>query len=291
MSYEIFYDKQFIRIPQAKEDKFLPIIYCGSNNCYEVSRSHRGKERRARSWWNDTYITKGKPMATEKEIMERVEEIKQNIIDRNNEYLKENPDWDVYSDDKFGYFSSITMYGKHTGNTTFGMYKGFYKTGIKKALTLEELAEFNVFATIKTGYYSDKDLEKIGRKPFHYTVKTTIDLIKRIGEAEEYLKDTKVNFFITIDADEYKMKEIRRKKFPRRKKEKQAIEVDHFFTIYVKNYGYFARKTKYGFKYSYSPYKKYLTEKEAQKVANKLSKRLSYDVEVKRIDSKTTIYK
>ena len=65
MSYEIIYDKNFIKVEQEnKETVYCPMIYAGSNNCYE--HSYNGRERRARDWSPFTHITKGKLLATKK---------------------------------------------------------------------------------------------------------------------------------------------------------------------------------------------------------------------------------
>ena len=52
----------------------------------------------------------------------------------------------------------------------------------------------------------------------HYP-KTSTELVEKIDEYVEYLKDTPyVSLYVTIDADEYTMKRIRREKFPTKKK-------------------------------------------------------------------------
>ena len=97
MSYEIIYDKQFIRV---SEDKFVPMILTGSNNCYDYNN------RRARSWW--AYNINGSVILTQNEMVEYAKSVRQGIIDRNNS--RERDEWyEAYDDKSFGYWSSIAI--------------------------------------------------------------------------------------------------------------------------------------------------------------------------------------
>ena len=52
MSYEIIYDKQFIRMPKG----FIPMALAGSNNCYQTGSGN--KMKRSRDWGNWNCINK-----------------------------------------------------------------------------------------------------------------------------------------------------------------------------------------------------------------------------------------
>ena len=66
MSYTIFYRSMFVK---TSDNKYIPIIEGGDNNCYEA-----GSMRRARSWYSISSITKEpKALLTAKEIMDGVE--------------------------------------------------------------------------------------------------------------------------------------------------------------------------------------------------------------------------
>lgn len=68
MSYEIFYDKRFIKVG---EDKFIPIFQTGSNNTWEYNYS--GREIPEKSWSCINYPHKDRYVFSEKEIMEMAE--------------------------------------------------------------------------------------------------------------------------------------------------------------------------------------------------------------------------
>ena len=131
MSFEIIYDKQFIKV---SETEFIPMILGGSNNVYEFSNN--GKERRSRSWFS-LRIGNGL-VVTRDEMIKYCEETRNNIIVSNEERI--NDDWyEEYDDSEFGYWSSIAINGRSTRQTTYGQFKGLFTTGCKKALTLEQL--------------------------------------------------------------------------------------------------------------------------------------------------------
>ena len=54
MSYNIIYDKQFVKLDQ---NAFIPMLLCGSNNVISYDRSNRG--RRSRNWYCHDYILRG----------------------------------------------------------------------------------------------------------------------------------------------------------------------------------------------------------------------------------------
>lgn len=267
MSYEIIYDKQLVRIPKEGEnDKFIPLIYAGSSNCYETNG------RRARDWFNFQFLCPvGKLIATKEEMLSRVAEWRQDLIDRNEEtnkrYKEEgNENWiDVYSDNNFGFYAALAI-GGSTRNTTYGNVKGIVTTGVKKALTVEQLAEENIYVTVETGYYAESKLEGLGLESFCTTVYNTEELIDILEKAQEYY-DKGVSINISINANENKMKWLRKFYFPRKRKVKTLIEVDSFFTVKMPNDGYLVKRTRNGYRFTSYPYLKYKTEGEAQRRA------------------------
>lgn len=288
MSYDIIYDKQFVKA----NDKYLPIVLIGSNNCFEIGTRNRDG-RRVREWWDDTYICNGKRYATSEEIMARVDEIRQQLINRNIEsnkrYIDEGkPEWiDNYSDDHFGYYSSIAIGGANTRKSTFAMYKSIYKNGIDKALTIEQLAEEGVYLNIYTYSYSDETKNKCKELGIEYlesvTIKTTEELLEQIEKFENHYKDTAINWYITFNNHgqyfESKIKRIRKKYFPKNKREYKYVEVKGYYTVVAPNDNYFYKLTSRGYMYSYSPKRKFVTEKEAQRFVNKYKNRIALKIE------------
>jgi uncharacterized protein YlbG (UPF0298 family) len=291
MSYDIIYDRQFIRAEKEGKEVFFPIIYAGPSNCFEIGRRN-GCGRRVRSWEN--YNIFGKKYATLEEMLQKANEVRERLIESNKETLKEWPDWDVYSDERFGYFSALYFNGNR--KTTFGQYKGLFITGCKKALTVEELREFGVYVHVHSSIYSREHEEKFkaaGKEAIFFYPKTSKELVEKIDEFEEYLKDTPyVSLYISINASETTMKRIRRVKFPTKKTSPVYKEVDEYFVIHVVNIGYFYKGTRNGFRYS--PYqdggKRFVSAKAAERAMKRFKESHSrYTTVVENVKQKTTL--
>jgi len=264
MSWEIIYDKQFVKV----NDKYVAIVLTGSNNCYDVG-GYGTRDRRERNWYNISHVnTNGKKLATAKELLDGCDEYRESLVKRHQE--RDDP----YSDNRFGYFSSLCI-GSTTHSTTFGQYKGIFATGIKKALTVEQLAEVNEYVMVFTYDYNREETEakckELGIKFLEsVTAKTTEGLLRSIGEFEKNYKDSGINWSIGFNTGgrsmENNMKYIRRKFFPRQKLESEYVETKEYYTIMAENGYYFHRFTKWGYRYSYGSDKhRFLTEKAANR--------------------------
>ena len=293
MSYELIYDKCFIKAEKDNKEVFFPMILTGSNNCYDAC-----SRKRERSWHNLTYVLGGKKRyGTQEEMLASVEAERLRIIERTKEYNETHKDYsDEYSDDRWGYFTSVSFGGGC--KSTFGQYKGLFITGCKKALTVEELAELGVCVYLHTGsfYYMEEELkrfEKAGKKEIYHTVNTSKELIEKLEEFDEYLKDfPKVNLYINISADEKQMARVRKQKFPTKKTKPTYKEVEKYFVIHVGGYGYFCRRSRRGL--YHSPYntagKAFETEKQAKAYCKKLYERFgTLSTEVEEVNQKITI--
>jgi hypothetical protein len=81
MSYEIIYNKQFIKVG---ENAFIPMLYWGSNNCYtnEMDRRGRSYQKRERNWSRMQWITGDRITASYEDMLKAVEkEIAKGISD------------------------------------------------------------------------------------------------------------------------------------------------------------------------------------------------------------------
>lgn len=207
MSYELIYDKQFIKLD---EKRFVPMVLGGSSNCYEWSPS--GKERRSRSWFN-LRVTEN-PIATLDEMLKYCKDMRQSIIDSNEK--KEKNEWyEEYDDKEFGYWSAIAINGT-TRNTTYGRFEGVFKTGSKKALTLEQLSEERIKVVVKNSYLgkNEDNLET-----FSKMVTTTKEMDEALKECDDFYKGTKIKPIIEFGhLSEDKPKWLRRKYFSKLKK-------------------------------------------------------------------------
>lgn len=146
MSYEIMYDRKFIRTTRG----IIPMILSGSNNCTEVNWDSRGRtyERRVRYWWPwipRTLETKDLP---EEDYLEAISQICQ---DKDNDYelFKWNGQW-----------------------LTYRQWRRWFQNGCKAAMSIEEylrenpVQSFNCFVKVypdKTEYSHSEELRSFIR--------------------------------------------------------------------------------------------------------------------------------
>lgn len=262
MSYEIIYDKQFIKV----KDKFIPMVLSGSNNCYEYD-PYTGRERRERTWFNILQYKK-KYLWTREELLNYCEEYKNELIERWKE-----PDKDINIDDKFGSYAGIGISG-YWGNTTYKKFKGIFTAGMKRALTIEQLTQYNIFLNIRTYAYDEEKIKKYCKENGieflkEHNPKTTQELIDTINKFENNYKNHNVGWSITFGGGRYiedKLKRIRKELYPRKHVVHNKVETNEYYTIIAENGGYFHRFTKNGYKYSPTTPKYYfLTENKAKR--------------------------
>lgn len=234
MSYEIIYARQFIKVD---ENRVIPFVLCGSNNVWEANN-----RRRSRSWWALCFDG-NKAAYTLDELLKQADE--------RRKYFKST--YEDYNDKYFSYYSSITMYGRK--NLTFNAYKSFFKNGFKNAVTIEELRDNNV----SLSFFLEKGSENETR------------LYPTTSEELAKIIDEKGNLCLRVYAGEMGMQDfLDSRKAVRTRKRREPITVDSYYKIRTEQGGYFVRKTKYGYKYSFYDGKKYKTEKAAQKKVDEL---------------------
>jgi len=258
MSYEIIYDKQFIKI---KDNLFIPLVLSGSNNCTELSIN--GRERRTRSWY---------PLNIKKGIFSTKEEMLKHCEDERERIKKnyENSDYGDYTDERFGSWSGLAI-GSTTNKVSYGRYKGIFITGCKKSLTVEELLAVNISVRLYTYDYSNNEnkMDNISIYP-----KTSDELYNEYYNILKKIKGTNAYISATLSSEaEYKMSKIRNYYFPRKKSLKPLISVNEsYWTLKIKGTSrYLIRRIKGGYKYSYFTHSlRYLTEKEALKKVKSL---------------------
>ncbi len=267
MSYSILYNRQFVKV---HDNLFIPMIQAGDNNVYESNR------KRARSWYNHRYVTGGSVWASRETIhgtidRMREEAIKSNQANISNRLLDEG---DAYDDKRFGWHTGISLYGKHTSGTTFGMYRGFYTTGIERALTVEELMEKGVRLYMKIYFWSPEDITS-KNKEIKSTVcfASTEHLVQTVKEWEEYYGEMadRISLYFYDDWDLEKLLKSQTKK---KTKKKDYVETNSYFVLEGENggNGYFVKATARGYKYAHNSTgaKKFLTEKEASRFHNRM---------------------
>lgn len=155
MSYEIIYGKQFIKLT---DDKIIPVLYWGSNNCYEVGRNG-GPGRRERSFTQWAYICNEMGYNTHEGLINACNTYRQSLIESNKDSLEKYPDWETYDDKSFGYFSSLQI-GASTRSTTFKSLLNVVNDGVKKALTVEQIRECGGIVYCRHYEYNSGDFKK-----------------------------------------------------------------------------------------------------------------------------------
>jgi len=266
MSYDIFYDKQFVKL---NDNTFIPMVLVGSNNCYDWNN------KRSRSWSNFSFLLSFSIAGSMEQMLERQAKTRA-------DKLEQYPD--EYNDKSFGNYTSLSNGGRGC-NMTYGQYLGIVKTGCKKALTIEQLKEERITLNVHT-YNSNDTVEKLkeqGLEPVNFTPKSTEDMLDFIKNIEPKYKDKKEgSLYLSFSGMfESTPKWIRKKYFSTIKKEKQIIKSSIGYTIRIINK---EKKSSIGYLYSYkggtfryTPYersgKQYLIKKDAERIANKMEER------------------
>lgn len=118
MSYDIFYKSMFLKVDNGK--KFIPVFEAGTNNLYD----NYNPRKRVREWCTVLYGEyKNNICLSETEIYDMIDKYREQLIDKNrfnSHYFRmlNLPNFiDVWDDKKFGYFASISIYGKKGANT------------------------------------------------------------------------------------------------------------------------------------------------------------------------------
>lgn len=239
MSYEIVYNKQFLKI----DGKIIPLTLCGSSNCYESLLN--GRQRREREW-NAIYIEKSNNSiaATEAEIMKEIESY---CGGEYREHFMQNGKW---VDDK-------------------GLIR-FFQNGIKNAKTIEELKEYYFFMGMY-GYFSiweemDNTIEN------RVEINSSDDLRKFLEAAQNRIDNRadKEGVYICL-------KYYNEKFEPRVKQERKAKErLTDYFAIKIGNRdNYLVKLTSRRIRHTSlcNLTKQFKTEKEANKYMEKLKEK------------------
>jgi hypothetical protein len=172
------------------------------------------------------------------------------------------------------------------GKKTYDDLLNWLKTSCKKAITFEQLVESgNKFCIEAFHDYDDKLKVEDGDVPFNKWYDSEEEFITDLTHSKGRYKF----LYFTTNWGENFGKEMRKKYFPIKRKQKVRRDVDEFYTIKVsiEDTGfqdmYLKKHTSRSTKMDYVPYLKYLTEAEAQKVVNRYNKkygpRKTYKVE------------
>lgn len=272
MSYEIIYDKQFIRMPKG----FIAMTLAGSNNCYQAGSGN--KMKRSRDWCN--WNSLDKLVCTEEELLDYVNGYRERLI---KQYVlnEERPDTeDVYEDKRFGWFTSLSIKGGRCSSTTFGNFKGVFTVGMQKALTVEELKEHGISTRIFTSTYSEKENRLKGFEPIQFCPQTSQELQDFIDENESKPIRFYIDFYGASEST-FKWMRLRRRRSVETPKEKTLVT--EAYAIVLHTGAYFWKLTKYGYKYSYSSPKYYYTKTAVNSALKKVQERIGGNASIETI--------
>lgn len=136
MSYEIVYERVFVKVPIGVETCVLPLVLTGSNNCYEAGG--RGRDRRERDW--------GLLAVKKSEFQERYG-IPVVILDDADEYVEQF----INDEDDSEFF-------KYNGKWVDGAsFRRFWNNGLKNAMTIEEINEKRRYNTAISVFFVHRD--------------------------------------------------------------------------------------------------------------------------------------
>lgn len=294
MSYEIIYNRLFVKLEKDNIPVFIPMLYWGSNNCTQISS--RGREIRERSWSNMKFVTGGKTFATEEDILKLIDDYRLEKIKGSEESAKQwNDNSFLYDDKRFGWHASIALYGRGTSGTSFTSWRNLFKIGMEKAMTVEELLNEGVNVTLHVSTYSADEIKKAGLQVKEdVTFTSTEQAVEVIEKYEAYYKDVAPDCLYVRFGSEWSVERLlqrKRKENKRGHKEKKRVEVESYFVLGNKH-GFFVKYTKWGYKYSYSTdsymVKKFLTAKEAEKKLKKM-RSASEGWQVIKVNEKVTV--
>lgn len=230
MSYSIVYAREFIK---AGDGRILPLVLCGSNNCWTMGVS--GRESRERHW-NLMYIKNNEIPAL----------LPEQLIDKVKAYIPSE------------YQQHFMRNGKWVDDARL---MRFFENGIKKAKTLEEINDELLVKSLLCGevyYYKGYDAVCIHSS----TIKSTEQLDDFLSEADRLICENKDAHKLYVDISFDIEKPLEREKVARNKKER----LKQFYVV-TTNFGYVSSLTRSGIYSTHSANhaKQFKTEKEAAK--------------------------
>jgi hypothetical protein len=289
LSYDIIYNKQFVKL--RKTGEVIPMLLAGSSNCFEIGTGGRNG-RRTRSWDNFRYYNRKGKISEKPEIILRNLDADLRKIIRNHRGDKEARPADIRN--HFGYYASLVVGSGHCGGTSWDDWRGVFTNGIKKALTIEQLADLGVYLHFFYHDYGEQDTSE-GR-PASVDLTTEHEYFAELKKwrawMEKYGKRPWLSF-TPSDTDAVLSRLRATRRTIARKKER--VEQDHYFVLAGED-GYLMKYTRRGFRYTFSNNggcKKFMTEKDVETYLKQVRKRGAYKADtwkVERVESPATFW-
>ena len=139
MSYSILYRSMFVKL---SDGRFIPMMEIGDNNVWDCTYG-RGRNRRSRSWSNINLV-EGKKFYSHEDLVKGLDEWNDKCEQKRARDLNSVEDWRINTvkNRSFGYYEGISVYGKHTGNTTFNSVKNIVLSGENMAVSFEDAVKY-----------------------------------------------------------------------------------------------------------------------------------------------------
>lgn len=251
MSYTIVYKRQFLKI----DNKIIPLVLYGSNNCYTTTWT--GRDKREREWYPMYFGHNNMIAQTEDQIMEKI-----HLVCENSSYQEH-----------------FMRNGKWVNNA--GLVR-FFKNGIKDAKTVEELYDIYFFYGL-TGYFSVWEPGMNEHIENRVSISSSDDVRAFLAAAQERLnkKAEKETVYICLkyNDENFQLKE------PKVRNCTPKEKLTDFYAIKINNTGYLFQLTRRRIRYTYysDGAKQFKTEKEATKYLQKIKERFCCTLEVEHI--------
>lgn len=284
MSYDILYDKQFIKL--EKTGTFIPMTIAGSSNCYEAGRDGR-YNKRERSWGTggSLFLPNGKVHGTEQEMLNHVKSIRDSYANRENE--------DGYDDSRLGYYMCISSGGSFN-KFSYGKYKGWVTTGCRKALTLDQLAKHGHYLRIYVYAYKSEELKAAtGQESINYSAQNEEMFWHWLEKAQKLVEGTNYQVSLTFAyMEEEDCRLFRKFYFPT--ESKTPKNPDDGYAVKMVGYGFIKKLTARSVLYSWSgdiP-KVYATYKQAEQMTKRFMRKFginTYSLEIHKVKNRESV--
>lgn len=226
MSYEICYEKQFIKLA---EDSYLPMFLTGSNNDWDAFNLNK----RARSWKLANWFLGSSAIASKQDMLDMTVVERDKILSTAKNVNEQD---DIIK--HFGRYNLMAAGGKALDATSFGVYQGIVKGGCKYALTIEQICQIGAFSFSVSRYPKSGVLEKynISAEMEDFYPKTTVELLGFIQKHNDAIVDGVLLVHVGISDDIKDFRTRRNIFFP---KIKRTILKDFAYCIKFEDRGYF----------------------------------------------------
>lgn len=279
MSFDIFYDRQFIKVDA---NRVVPFYLVGSSNLYEMDNKKRVRN------WSNLYNHNDSLIIDNAKLLANIDQYRlERAVDCVRKVNETNDVSWGYSDKHWGYYIGLALYPKSTYTTTFGMYKSFYENGIKEAMTIEELRHNGVTITMSISAYVDiNELATLGLEKLpSVTFTSTEHMIQSIAEYEAYYSGVKAKLWLSsYGMQSYRDTYRRNKRIMRQtnKKVKEPTLVSEYWVLKsVDSDTYFVRNLRNCYQYGYTilSAKTFATEKAITRFHTRMANKDKFKVE------------